>query len=205
MGFKETMENNGLLQKISKWISAVFNPLVSLTAYFIYHSFKNPDWQQTLDYFWPIFLIVVLPTIGWIYWNVKKGKYSNADVSDRNQRKTLYFFIEAVLLAYLLFFYRKNASIDMVMLCVLLLLVIMQISNYFIKSSMHTAFNVFAAALFFVENRVLGIIWLAIAAIVGLSRIIIKRHTPKEVAMGAFLAIIVSFLYLYMNIQFSHH
>lgn len=198
------MENNSVLQKLAKWISAVFNPLMSLMAFFIYHSAQKLSWVETWNYFWPVFLIVVIPCISWIYWNVKRGNYSNADVSDRNQRKTLYFFIEAVMLFYLIFFYWKHQSLDLVMLCVLLLLVIMQISNYFIKSSMHTAFNLFTAALFFAENPFLGLAWLAITVMVGLSRIIIKRHTPKEVLMGAFLAILVSFLYLYLNIQLTH-
>jgi len=70
---------------------------------------------------------------------------------------------------------------------------------------MHTAFNVFAAALFFNESILFGVIWLAIAAIVGISRIILKRHTPAEVVAGTAIALVVSFVYLYTNIQFNHH
>jgi membrane-associated phospholipid phosphatase len=69
---------------------------------------------------------------------------------------------------------------------------------------MHTAFNIFVAALFFALNTTMGIIWLGIAILVGITRIILKRHTPKEVFMGAGIAFIVSFLYLYCNIQFQH-
>ena len=80
-------------------------------------------------------------------------------------------------------------------------LILMQISNLFIKSSMHTSLNIFAAALFFSLSPTLGFIWLIIAIIVGITRVILKRHTPKEVIMGAFLGSLVSFFYLYVFIQ----
>ena len=74
-------------------------------------------------------------------------------------------------------------------------------SNFFIKSSMHTAFNVFVTALFFSLNPILGIIWFVLTSFVAISRIILKRHTPKEVIMGAFIGTVVSLAYLYFNIQ----
>ena len=67
----------------------------------------------------------------------------------------------------------------------------MHISNFFIKSSMHTAFNVFVT-LFFSLNPILGIIWFVLTSFVAISRIILKRHTPKEVIMGAFIGTVVS-------------
>lgn len=126
------------------------------------------------------------------------------DVSDRVQRKTLYIFIASCVIIYLIFNYLKNGYIDLVMLFILILIFTMQISNFFIKSSMHTAFNVFVAALFFTLNWKAGLIWLVIAALVGITRIILKRHTVKEVFMGAGIAFLVSFIYLYCNIQFQH-
>jgi membrane-associated phospholipid phosphatase len=89
------------------------------------------------------------------------------------------------------------------MLFILILLFALQISNYFIKSSMHTAFNVFVAALFFALHIKVGFIWLGIAVLVGVTRVILKRHTPQEVLMGAAIAFVVSFIYLYCNIQFN--
>lgn len=126
------------------------------------------------------------------------------DVSNRKQRKSLYVFIAVAMLAYLIVNYMIDGQIDYTMLFLFILLILMQISNYFIKSSMHTAMNVFTAALFFSQNQILGFIWLMIAIIVGITRIILKRHTPQEVLMGAFLASIVSFAYLYTYIQNQH-
>ncbi|WP_228455498.1 phosphatase PAP2 family protein [Chryseobacterium potabilaquae] len=69
---------------------------------------------------------------------------------------------------------------------------------------MHTAFNIFVAALFFSLNPQAGLIWLGIAVLVGITRIILKRHTVKEVFMGAGIAFVISFIYLYCNIQFQY-
>jgi hypothetical protein len=122
------------------------------------------------------------------------------DVSNREQRKSLYFVIAGALLAFLFYDYFINQNIDLIITFILILLVLMQVSNYFIKSSMHTAFNVFVAALFFALEPNMGIIWLFISILVGTTRIILKMHTPKEVFAGAAIAVFVSFIYLYTNI-----
>ncbi|SHF64404.1 phosphatase PAP2 family protein [Chryseobacterium vrystaatense] len=193
-----------LVHKISKVISDFFNPLVSLFIFFIYMSIREYSLKDSILYFAPILLMIIVPVVIWLVWNVKTKRYTNMDVSDRVQRKTLYIFIACCVIIYLIFNYLKNGYIDLVMLFILILIFTMQISNFFIKSSMHTAFNVFVAALFFTLNWKAGLIWLAIAALVGITRIILKRHTVKEVFMGAGIAFLVSFIYLYCNIQFQH-
>lgn len=196
--------NSSIIIGISKFISNFFNPLTSLLIYYVWFSVQNYTLKEATQIFLPILLITIIPISGWIFWNVKKGNYSNMDVSNRNERKSLYFFIAAAIIAYLFFDYFKNGNIDLVMIFLLILLLVMQLSNYFIKSSMHTAFNVFVAALFFAKSPVLGIFWLGIAVLVGITRIILKRHTVKEVFMGAIIAGVVSFIYLYANIVMSN-
>ena len=193
-----------LLHKISKVISDFFNPLVSLILFFVYMSIREYSFKESLSHFLPLLLMIIAPVVIWLVWNVKTGRYTNMDVSNRVQRKTLYVFIAACVVIYLIFNYIKNGYIDLVMLFILILLFALQISNFFIKSSMHTAFNIFVAALFFTLNWKMGLLWLGIASLVGLTRIILKRHTVKEVFMGAGIAFMVSFIYLYCNIQFQH-
>lgn len=193
-----------LLLRISKVISDFFNPLTSLIIFFIYMSVREYSLKESLLYFVPVLLMIIIPVVIWLIWNVKTGRYTNMDVSNRVQRKTLYIFIAACVVTYLIFNYVRNGYIDLVMLFILILLFTLQISNFFIKSSMHTAFNIFVAALFFTLDWKMGLIWLGIAILVGITRVILKRHTVKEVFMGAGIAFMVSFLYLYCNIQFQH-
>ncbi|MDR2235777.1 MAG: phosphatase PAP2 family protein [Chryseobacterium sp.] len=193
-----------LVHKISKVISDFFNPLVSLFIFYVYMSVREYSLKDSLLYFVPILLMIIIPVIIWLIWNVKTGRYTNMDVSDRVQRKTLYIFLGGCVILYLLFNYIRNGYIDLVMLFILILLITMQISNFYIKSSMHTSFNIFVAALFFTLDWKMGLIWLGIAILVGITRVILKRHTVKEVFMGAGIAFLISFIYLYCNIQFQH-
>ncbi|CAM2990338.1 ABC transporter permease [Chryseobacterium flavum] len=197
-------KQSSLIHKISKVISDFFNPLVSLIIFFIYMSIRKYSFNDSLLYFLPILLMIIIPVIIWLVWNVRTGRYTNMDVSNRQQRKTLYIFIAVCVITYLIFNYIRNGYIDFVMLFILILLFTLQISNLYIKSSMHTAFNIFVAALFFSLDWKTGLIWLGIAVLVGITRIILKRHTVKEVFMGAGIAFLVSFIYLYCNIQFQH-
>ena len=192
------------LHIISRIISDFFNPLVSLFIYFLYLSFQNYTFKQAITHFLPILLIVIIPVVFWLIWNVKTGRYTNMDVSNRVQRKSLYIFIAICIISYQIYHYIINGYIDFVMLFILILLFALQYSNLYIKSSMHTAFNVFVAALFYAFDWKAGIFWLGIASLVGITRVILKRHTVKEVFMGAGIAFLVSFIYLYCNIQFQH-
>ncbi|MXS71185.1 ABC transporter permease [Flavobacteriaceae bacterium W22] len=192
------------LHIVSRLISDFFNPLVSLFIYFVYLSFKIYTFKEAVMHFLPILLITILPIIIWIYWNVKTGRYTNMDVSNRVQRKSLYIFIAVCIVLYQLYHYIMNGFLDFVMLFILVLLFALQYSNLYIKSSMHTAFNVFVAALFYDSDWRAGLFWLFIAALVGVTRVILRRHTVKEVFMGAGIAFMVSFVYLYCNIHFQY-
>lgn len=66
---------------------------------------------------------------------------------------------------------------------------------------MHTALNLFVAALMVTINPLYGLIWLGITIAVGFSRIVLKRHTRAEVLSGAVISSFVSFIYLYTQIQ----
>lgn len=186
---------------VSKLISNFFNPIVSLLIFYGYHSAKNLTVKGALNYITPILLIIIIPVVVWIVMNVKKGNYTNMDVSNRKQRKSLYYFLIAALAIYLGYYYFRFSELDYMMFYLLILLILMHFSNFFIKSSMHTGLNIFVAALFYSENHTLGIAWFILSLIIGITRIILKRHTPAEVFSGAFLAILVSIPYLYSTNQ----
>jgi membrane-associated phospholipid phosphatase len=182
--------------KISKIISDVFNPLTAFVVYFAYQSSLHHTFKEAFWIFLPIFLIIIIPIIVWIFLKVKTGKYTDKDVSNRNQRKSLYFVIAGIIAVFMLYDWIFNENFDVRILFILMLLVLLQISNYFIKSSMHTAFNVLASAFLFELNPVFGIVWFIIAIVVGITRIILKRHSLKEVLTGGFIAFAVSLIYI---------
>ena len=189
------------LIKVSKYLSEIFNPMNSLIIYFIVFSSANFSIEESVRQFLPLLLLTIIPISFWIIYHVKTKKYTDTDVSDRKQRKGFYFFIAASILTYLTFVYLRYERTDFVLIFLLILLIAMQISNYFIKRSMHTALNLFVAALMVTINPLYGLIWLGITIAVGFSRIVLKRHTRAEVLSGAVISSFVSFIYLYTQIQ----
>ena len=189
---------NPLTLNLSKVISNFFNPLVSLVIYFFYYSYKNYSWEEASKKFLPILLLLIIPIAIWIYRNVKKGNYTNMDVSNRKQRHSLYIFIIIATIIFLAVDYFLHKEIDWTVLMLCILLILMQISNFFIKSSMHTSLNIYVAALFFAISPMIGIFWFLLSVLIGVTRVILKRHTPKEVLSGGGIAIFVSLIYLVM-------
>lgn len=185
-----------IILSISRFISNFFNPLVSLVIYFFYYSYLNYSWEEATKKFLPILLLLIIPVALWIYRNVRKGVYSNMDVSNRKQRHSLYVFIIVATIVFLAVDYGIHNEIDWTVLMLCILLSLMQISNFFIKSSMHTSLNIYVAALFYAINPALGIFWFVLAILIGITRVILRRHTTREVLSGAAIAIFVSLMYL---------
>jgi len=189
---------NTFILNISKFISNFFNPLVSLVIYFFYYSYQNYTWEEASKKFLPILLLLIIPTALWIYRNVKKGNYTNMDVSNRKQRHSLYIFIIISTIVFLAVDYFLHKEIDWTVLMLCILLILMQMSNFYIKSSMHTSLNIYVSALFFAIDPIIGIFWFLLAVLIGITRVILKRHTVKEVLSGGGIAIFVSLIYLIM-------
>ena len=194
---------SALLIKLSNILSNVLNPLFSLLIFFIYFAKEKMETTEAFKNLLWMVILVIIPIFGWIFWNVKTGRYTNMDVSDRKQRNSLYLFNVFIVSIYIAFLYftQQNFDLILIIIFVMALMLIMHFSNFFIKISMHTSFNVFVSALFFSLNIYFGLFWLFLTILVGISRVILKRHTVKEVIMGASIATVVSFIYLYFNIQ----
>lgn len=188
-------------EKCSGIISHIFSPIVALFSFFIYDCIGHLGCVESIREVSTVLILIVIPIIVWITWNIRRGKYQDADVSNRKQRASLYFFIEACIILYLCFEYFFYNHFYPPMFFVLLLLTALHISNYMIKSSMHTAFNILAATFFLWRDASLGLLWFCIAIIVGITRIILKRHTWSEVIIGSLIAGVVSGIYLFYNIQ----
>ncbi len=185
--------------KLSSFISNFFNPIFSLIFYFVLYSAYNSSLKEAFVRFAGLLLLAIVPVTGWIIWNVKRGSYTDMDVSDQRQRRSLYPIITAALLLYLFVSYFQTQNVDTPVVGLLVLLLLLQASNYFVKSSMHTALNVYTSALMFEVKWYWGLMWLIITFLVAISRLILQRHSVKEVLSGAGIATAISVLYLFLK------
>lgn len=184
-----------MLKMASKYLSLLFYPFVSLSFFYLY----AVPLSEALFFG----LMVGLPTLFWLIYNVKKGHYTDADVSDRQRRKSLYWFLIGNFMAYQLAFMLVFKHHDDKTLAFLLALVVLFLSNFYVKSSMHTVLNLVIAALFWVAHfQKMAIFWGLMALLVGISRVILKKHSKLEVFMGILIGGLVSILYICKNLNF---
>lgn len=131
---------------------------------------------------------VVLPVAAWNYWQVRRGRYTNFDVSARRQRHSFYPVLLGLLAlatgsAWLLgspLAWRAGLAV------VLALILLCYLLNFRLKVSLHAALSFFLAG---GVGLLAGAGWAigaaGLAALVAASRVVLRRHTGPEVLTGA--------------------
>jgi hypothetical protein len=152
---------------------------------------------------WTIFSMGFLLLIGiFMLYSVKYKIFSDLDVSKREQRPLLFFFLTVISCIYLVSIYLlKGPSVLYIgMLGVLTAIFVVAIINTRIKASIHVA-TVTAVVL------TLGLMYnipayaIVIIPIIAWARITTKRHTMQETVMGAAIGSLL-ILFMYIVVKF---
>lgn len=177
---------------IAKIVSTMGHPLVTVPFVVIWLLFKTEPVKNALLISILVIAGIQIPVLINLYIKFKKGKIESFDVSNRNERKKFYFFLIPLLIGVNLVLYLANQSMELIFgfLFATILLVLMQVMNYFIKSSLHVAVNVYLGFLLFNHDQIAGIIWWLLVIIIAWSRLVLKKHTTKEVVCGFILGAI---------------
>jgi membrane-associated phospholipid phosphatase len=174
------------VRKLARFISIAGHPMVLLP---IAIGVSTNDLLSRADTI--IALALILGTLvifgAVVLWQVRRGVWSDIDVSRREQRPKMYLLaigLTALGLAYVELTGRPAPMVrgNLATLAVLTLgLVLNQTTN---KVSMHAAFDVFAAAILATAYPGAGLGFLVVACLVAASRVVLGRHTAKEAALG---------------------
>jgi len=142
---------------------------------------------------------IFIPLIVRLYLKSKNGSYTNFDVSDRKQRKSVFVFILPILCIVTFVIYKTGQSTNMFlsMLMATILVFILQLINHYVKSSLHVSLNIYLSFLVITINYKIGIILLILTGFIGWSRIVSGRHTLKEVLFGAAIGLTVSLIMIH--------
>lgn len=174
---------------IAKVISTVGHPFLTVPLFAIFLIFSIESTQRavylSLLIVGGIFLPIGLKTIR----GVRKGTYTNLDVSDQAQRQKWFVTTTVLLLAVTVIVWVTNQewTLRLALACALVLLIIAQVVNKQIKASMHLAFHAFLGFLILSLNWVAGACFLLFALPLAWSRIHLGRHIWKEVIVGMIL------------------
>lgn len=186
------------MRKVAQIISIVGHPFITIPAFILIALLGNEITTSKLLVALLLIGGLFVPISIIIYYKTKKGTYSNLDVSDRLQRKSLFLYAIPLLAAVttILYLTGQPRQLCLALLFALILVIISQVVNLYIKSSLHVSLNIYLSFLIITQNITAGLIALLLTGIIGWSRIKLERHTPKEVFWGILVGSTVSLLLL---------
>jgi len=190
---------------LAQIISAVFAPFVIIVpSAFVLAFLGTHDFYISLMWFLiTLFFILGLSLV--MHKLIKIGKFSNFDVSIRKQRPLMFAieFIFAFTYFLFLFLFHAPRELFLGIINILALLITLSIVNRFIKASGHIA--MFSAIVVFVVFRsgiAYGLVGVMLVLILAWSRLILKRHTPREILAGLVIGISIASLLNYLSLSF---
>jgi membrane-associated phospholipid phosphatase len=128
----------------------------------------------------------MLPIVAVILWNIRRGVWSDFDVSRREQRSGLYWVAIPLLLAVAFLgphpFRRSMLALAAVLLVGLAL-------SRFLKTSLHLLFAAFCAVVLWRVYPLSALPMMAVLAALAWSRWVLKHHTPVEIVVGTLLGL----------------
>jgi len=189
-------------KKIAQFISIAGHPLLTIPLFLVIITFTLEDFKKAFIISSLIIGGFFLPLILRLYLKSRNGSYTNFDVSDRKQRKSVFTFIVPILSVVTLFMYFTGQSTNLCLslLFGLMLVIISQVVNLYIKSSMHVAFHLYLSFLILAMNTRIGIIALLITFPIAWSRIVLGRHTLKESLVGGGIGGMVGLFMFYTEV-----
>lgn len=186
-------------QKIANFISIIGHPLLTIPVFVAIVMFTADNLKNAAFVSFLIIGCIFIPLTLRMHIKSKNGTYTNFDVSDRIQRKSLFIYIVPLLIVvtFLLFKTQQNSNLCISVLFATILIFISQIVNLFIKCSLHVSLNIYLSFLVMTVNYKIGTVILLFTIMLGWSRIVLRRHTTKEVLLGGFIGLSISLLMYY--------
>lgn len=186
------------LKGLANLISTVGNPLVIGIFFGFYFHFTNEEPESLKNLPMIFALVVVLPLVGFIGYNVFTRNFDDFDVSNRKKRNSVYVLL-IILLAILSFIiYYKGYPSKALLLSLTLFgqISISYLINQKLKVSMHTSICFLFAWIFYPINPVIAYSLFLFGFFNAWSRVELKRHTVAEVIFGFILGNSIGLIYL---------
>lgn len=183
-----------MLDTLARILSFIFNPLFLLLPIpYLLVIRETGDIIYALK--WSVFTLLFILCIGlFVLISVRKGYFTDLDVSKREQRPQLFLFVSLVAIIYFvsLFFLQGPIALFIALGGIFLSILIFTFLNTRIKASIHSAsVAAFATAMVLLYGRDFLVLLLLIP-LIGWARVRINRHTKREVYVGTITAIVLT-------------
>ena len=188
---------------IARLISFISNPVLVSVPFSYALVFKSrEDFLYAVS--WTFISIIFAALVGiFVFWGVRRGLFSDFDISKREERTRLFVFAGLVSVLYFLIVLAAGGPRVLLfgIASLLLGIILADLINYKIKASIHLAvFSSFSVIMGILYG---GIFWalLLIAPLVAWSRVKLKKHEPFETIVGGLVGTIIV-LMLYVVVKY---
>jgi membrane-associated phospholipid phosphatase len=184
------------MNKVARFISVIGHPLLTIPVFVLIVMYRFESFETASKISLLIIGCFFIPLILWMFIKSRNGSYTNFDVSNRLQRRSLYVFAVPLLSAVtiILFVTGQSPNTCFSVLFALVLMIFSMVVNFFVKSSLHVSLNIFLAALVFDIDKRIAVAVLLFTGLLCWSRIKLGRHTLLEVVFGILVGTIVGLM-----------
>jgi membrane-associated phospholipid phosphatase len=184
--------------KLARLASIAFHPfLVVPLAIILILYFETHSLPAALGWSLLVAALVILPSLLYLGYKLRKNDYSDFDISIREERHSYYLFgIAATLLGWSILAVMRAPRPLMVLFatCLTGIVTMGLITHYWLKVSIHVAVNAATAVSLAFYSLPLAGLWGAVTVLVGWSRVKLGRHTLREVVAGAGISAMIILL-----------
>lgn len=185
-----------MLQISARLLSVIFHPLAVIMAFSYWYIATFYNENLALLVMKMFGYIVVFPIVIFNSIQLLRGKISNFDLSNQQERNKSYPLL--LLIISLLLIIAIYLKLPKNLLLILGFFATMLLLFYFfrnqLKISLHAATSFFITAIIIMDFGKIGLYAAVISLLVALSRIILKRHTITEVVVGGGSGLLIGFL-----------
>jgi membrane-associated phospholipid phosphatase len=189
--------NTSKADRMAEIISYIFHPLLVVVPTLV---IAMVSLGSTLGQaiFWTVLSIAIvnLPMALLLFWGVRSGKYSDASVSIREQRTSIYAVGGTCLVILLAVLIIGKAPVVIIacLVSAILATVLGYWINRYTKLSLHSAAMAGCTAVLLWTAPLIGVVMAIFAPLVGWARIRLKHHTPIQILIGWMVSMICVFI-----------
>lgn len=183
-------------EQLAQFVSTIFSPyIVAVLAIIVVSFAATPGISAALIWTVTIVTMMVVPTLAYVWYQVRKGKITDLHVRVRSERHKVYAVAMISLLSVLVVLWYFDGPIELLALFISVLVdnAISFIINTRWKISLHAAGMGGAnVVMYLLLGSVAGFIWLVLSLLVMWSRVETHSHTTLQTIAGYLLAALVA-------------
>lgn len=184
-------------QRLARWLSRIFHPfLISIITLVLVIYLDGFSWMEAIKWTAVATTMVILPVTMYLVYRVKNGRYSDWNISVREQRYSIYTLAGACFVALTILFIQADAppiALACIYAALLTITLAAGINRFLTKVSIHSAAMAGCATVIALLSPPIGFLMALTTVAVGWSRVQLNQHTVGQVMLGWSIAVVFMF------------